>query len=102
MKSILQRLFQGNRSISVEELEEALGRVEKDRRRSRREIKRWERKRKQLVERMKKVRSEGNDLEVDYLWEEFKEHRRLGQNIRRDGRVFNLEGVALKRTKGPG
>ena len=96
--SIFQRLFQGHNVITRQALEEALDKVEKDRRRSRREVRRWGRKRKQLVDRMKKMQSEGNDLEVDYLWDEFKEHRRLGQDIKREGRLFNIEGIALKRT----
>ena len=98
MKSILQRLFQGSKVVSREELEEALDTIDKDRRKSRREVKRWERKRRQMVDRMKKLRTEGNDLEVDYVWEEFKEHRRLGQDLKRDGKIYNIEGIALKRT----
>ena len=98
MKSILQRLFQGSKVVSREELEEALDKIDKDRRKSRREVKRWERKRRQLVDRMKKQRTEGNDLEVDYVWEEFKEHRRLGQDLKRDGKIYNIEGIALRRT----
>ena len=40
----------------------------------------------------------GNQLEVDYLWEQFKQHRAEGTDIRREGRVYNLESLALGRT----
>ena len=98
MKGIFRKLLQGRNVLDLEELREALDVVEKDRRRNRREIRRWERKRKQTIERMKKMRGEGNSMEVDYLWEEFKEHRRQGAELRREGRIFNVEGITLRRT----
>lgn len=94
---LFQKLF-GKQGISAEELRGALKEVERDRRRNRREISRWERKRKQIVDRMKKQRQEGSQLEVDYSWEEFKHHRIEGNDLRRQGRVYNLEGIALRRT----
>jgi hypothetical protein len=94
---LFYRLFGGRKEITLEELKEALSNVERDRRKSRREIRRWEQKRKQTLERMKKARAEGNQLEIDYLWEDFKEHRRVGTELRREGRIYNIEGTALKR-----
>ncbi len=98
MKGLFRKLLQGRNVLDLEELREALDVVEKDRRSNRREVRRWERKRKQTIERMKKERAEGNSMEVDYLWEEFKEHRRQGAELRREGRIFNVEGIALRRT----
>lgn len=94
---IFEKLF-GRKTLSIEELKEAAQQVEKDRRRNRREIRRWERKRKKTVDRMKQSRQEGNQLEVDYLWDELKEHRKMGSDLRREGRVYNLESIALRRT----
>ena len=98
MKGLWQRLFAGRNHLSLEELQEALAQVEKDRRKNRREVRRWERKRKQTLDKMKKQRASGNQLEVDYLWEEFKEQRRMGTELRREGRLYNVEGIALRRT----
>lgn len=96
--NILAKLFGRRQAVTLEELRSALQDVERDRRRNHREMRRWERKRKQLLDRMKKLRREDASLEVDYLWEEFKEHRKLGGELRRQGRVYNLEGLALRRT----
>ncbi len=93
----LQRLFRDRRHVDVKELKSALDEVERDRRRNRVEIRRWERKRKHVLDRMKRSRVQGNQLEVDYLWDEFKEHRTGGSDLRREGRIYNVEGVALKR-----
>lgn len=95
--SILQRLFGGSKAVSMEELRVALKEVEKDRRKNRLEIRRHERKRRKILDKLKKARTEGNGLEVDYLWDEFKEQRRSATELRREGRVYNIEGVALKR-----
>jgi len=98
VKEILRRLFGEPETLTIDSLRAALQGVERDRRRNRVTVRRWERQRKQLIERMKRARSEGNALEVDYLWEQFKQHRGEGTDIRREGRVYNLESLALGRT----
>lgn len=98
MIGILRKIFGAPEPITLESLKSALKEAERDRRKSRVEVRRWERERKKLVEKMKTSRNEGNQLEVDYLWDQFKQHRIEGVEIRRDGRVFNLEALALGRT----
>ena len=95
---VFRKLFGAPEPITLESLKKALGEVERDRRKSRVEVRRWERQRKQLVDKMKSARGEGNQLEVDYLWEQFKQHRSEGTELRRDGRVYNLEALALGKT----
>ena len=51
---IFERLFGGGHRVEVEDLKTALKDVEKDRRRNRMEIRRWERKRRQVLDKMKK------------------------------------------------
>ena len=95
---VFRKLFGAPEPITLESLKKALAEVERDRRKSRVEVRRWERQRKQLVDKMKKARGDGNQLEVDYLWEQFKQHRSEGTELRRDGRVYNLEALALGKT----
>ncbi|MGE3165812.1 MAG: hypothetical protein AB7O52_12980 [Planctomycetota bacterium] len=95
---IFERLFGGSQKVDLEELRAAYQQVEKDRRRVRREVRRWERQRKKIVDRMKDGQRAGNKGEIDYLWDELKEHRKLGGDLRREARVYNLEGLALRRT----
>ncbi len=98
MIGILRKLFGAPEPITVETLKGALHEVEGDRRRNRVTVRRWERQRKQYVEKMKGARAEGNQLEADFLWEQFKQHRSEGVDIRREARVYNLEALALGRT----
>lgn len=98
MIGILRKLFGQPEPITIESLKGALQEVERDRRKNRVEIRRWERQRKQVIDRMKRARNENNQLEVDYNWEQFKQHRAEGTDLRREGRVYNLEALALGRT----
>lgn len=95
---IFEKLFGGSQKIGLDELRAAHQQAEKDRRRTRREIRRWERQRKKIVERMKEGQRVGHKAELDALWDELKEHRKLGSDLRREARVYNLEGLALRRT----
>ena len=61
-------------------------------------MRRWERQRQQILSRLKKSRESRNQVEVDYLWDELKSHRTVGNDLRREARVHNLEGIALKRS----
>jgi hypothetical protein len=92
---MLRKIFGASEPITVESLRGAHQEVEREHRVV---VRRWERQRKQLLERMKGAGGEGNHLEVDYLWEQFKLHRTDGVDIRREGRVRNLEALALGRT----
>jgi len=95
---ILKKLFGAPEPITVESLKTALQQVERDRRKSRVSVRRWERERKKMLDKMKTARSEKNDLEADFVWEQFKQHRVEGAELRREGRVYNLEALALGRT----
>ncbi len=97
MLTILENLFKGRR-VQLSDLREALRSVERDRRRVRTEIRRWERQRQQILSRLKKSRESRNQVEVDYLWDELKGHRTTGHDLRREAKVHNLEGIALKRS----
>ncbi len=95
--SIFSRLFPERQELSAEVLRGALGELEKDGRRQRTELRRSERRRRQTFDRLKRSRAAGNKLEVDDLWEEFKDQRRSVSDLRREGRASMLEGLALRR-----
>ena len=97
MLDSLTQLFRG-RKISTADLVSALQDVDRERRRCRVAVRRWERQRRQIVERLKRSRAEKNSIEVDYLWDELKSHREVGQELRREARAHNVEGIALKRS----
>ncbi|MEM7261591.1 MAG: hypothetical protein AAF488_06335 [Planctomycetota bacterium] len=97
MLDSLTQLFRG-RKISTADLAAALQDVDRERRRCRVAVRRWERQRRQIVERLKRSRGEKNSIEVDYLWDELKSHREVGQDLRREARAHNVEGIALKRS----
>ena len=97
MLALLEQLFKGRR-VHLKDLRAALQSVERDRRRVRTEMRRWERQRQQIMVRLRKSRDNRNQVEVDYLWDELKSHRTVGNDLRQEARVHNLEGIALKRS----
>ncbi len=94
----LKKILPQSPEINIEELQSALEQAGKDRRKSQRELKRWHRKRNQLVERMKNLRSQSQNLEVDDLWEELKDHRLIGNELRQERRIYSIEEMALRKT----
>ncbi|MCA8959543.1 MAG: hypothetical protein KDC38_03475 [Planctomycetes bacterium] len=96
MATFLQSLF-SRRRLRLDDLQDALQEVDRERRRVRVEMRRWERQRRLVMERLKRARSTGNSVEVDYLWDELKAHRVSGHDLRREARGHNLEGLALRR-----
>ncbi|MFN0056878.1 MAG: hypothetical protein ACKVX7_00345 [Planctomycetota bacterium] len=97
MENLLRLILRRN-EVDPLEVRNALKAVERDQRSNRIAVRRWERKRKQIVERLKQARGAGSSVEVDSLWDEFKEHRREGVDLRLAGRAFGTEGLALRRT----
>ena len=93
--SLLANLLR--RPVRLTELKTSLLRVERDRRRKLAELQRLAGRQRVVVERIREGRRDGNSIEVDYLWEELKALRTDVAYVRREARVLNLEGIALKR-----
>lgn len=93
--SLLANLLR--RPVRLTELKTSLVRVERDRRRKLAEMQRLAARQRIVVERIREGRKDGNSIEVDYLWEELKALRTDLAYVRREARVANLEGIALKR-----
>ena len=85
------------KSVQLKDLKIALKGVERDRRRSQIELRKLSAKQAALLEQIKQKRKEGNDIEVDYIWEDLKALKTEIALARRVARRANLEGIALKR-----
>lgn len=81
----------------VDELRAKLLEVERQRKRRLLELRRCDARRAQQVERIRAARAAGNDLEVDYLWEDLKLQRHEAQAVRKEVRVLNLECIGLRK-----
>ena len=86
-----------SRPVTSRDLRVKLHEVERDRRRTTLELRKLGNRQADLIERIKKLRREGNHIEVDYLWEELKGLKVEIGVLKRDARVRNLEGISLKR-----
>ena len=93
---LIKRLFA--RKVSLRELKISLLKLERERKRKDSSLRKLEGKTADLFETIKKARRLGNQVEVDYLWEELKHARTENALERRQTRVLNLEAIALKRT----
>ena len=85
------------KGVQVKDLKVALIGVERERRRSQIDVHKLSAKQSALIEQIKSKRKDGNEIEVDYLWEDLKALKIELTLIRREARRSNLEGIALKR-----
>lgn len=83
--------------VTLRDLKAALLRVERDRNKKQREMRKMGERQAELIKEAKAARRQGNALEVDYLWEEISGLRTEQGLLRREMRVLNLEGIGLKR-----
>ncbi|MHC4597941.1 MAG: hypothetical protein ACYS47_02945 [Planctomycetota bacterium] len=86
-----------SKSITARDLKVALIGVERERKRKQMELRKIAAKQGDMVDRVKKARKEGNNLEVDYLWEDMNQMRIDGTYLKREAKILNLEGITLKR-----
>jgi hypothetical protein len=85
------------KAVTARDLKVALIRVDRDRKRKQLEVRKLSSKQGEIIEKVKKARREGNNLEVDYMWEELNGIKLDLTFLRREARVLNLEGIALKK-----
>jgi hypothetical protein len=83
--------------VTLRDLKTALLKLERDRRKKQREMRKLSDRQGELIQEAKGARAKANDLEVDYLWEEISGIRTEQTMLRRDMRILNLEGIGLKR-----
>lgn len=94
--SLLTELL-GLDRVTTRELRGALLRVERDRRKQQRELKKLELRQERLVEQIKRARRTGDALEVDYRWEELKSVKLDRALAVRQATVLNLEAITVKK-----
>jgi len=86
-----------NKPVTSRDLKVALIGVERERKRKQMELRKNITRSSDFVEKLKKARKEGNNLEVDYIWEDLNQMRIDSSYLRRESKILNLEGITLKR-----
>jgi hypothetical protein len=86
-----------SKELTARDLKVALIGVERERKRKQMELRKIASKQADGVDKLKKARKSGNSLEVDYIWEDLNQMRLDSTYLRREARILNLEGIALKR-----
>ncbi len=86
----------GNK-VDLRKLKVKLREVERERRKYFMEMRKLSTRQASLIEQIKRARREGNNIEVDYVWEELKDLKHDFAFNRRAAKVSNLEGIALKK-----
>lgn len=87
----------GQKSISAKHVKVELLKQDRTRQRKHQEFRKLENKKNGLIEQIKQARKIGNHLEVDYLWEELQHLKVDTTHLKRELKILNLEGIALKR-----
>lgn len=95
MANFFKLLF-GNK-VDSRLLKVKLREVERERRKYFMEMRKLSQRQATLIEQIKNARRDGNNMEVDYLWEELKALKYDFGFNRRSAKVSNLEGIALKK-----
>jgi len=83
--------------VDLRKLKVKLREVERERRKYFMEMRKLSTRQAALIEQIKRARREGNQIEVDYVWEELKDIKHDFAFHRRAAKVSNLEGIALKK-----
>lgn len=96
---IFERIFgkKERKKITSKDLKIALMGVQRERRKKQMHIRRYTARKNELIEQIKNARRDGNDLEVDFLWEEMNQLKIDAAYLKREARVLNLEGIGLTR-----
>ena len=71
--------------------------VERERRKYFMEVRKLSTRQSGIIDQIKNARKEGNQIEVDYLWEELKDLKHDFAFNKRAAKIANLEGIALKK-----
>lgn len=71
--------------------------VERERRKYFMEVRKLSARQSALIDQIKSARKDGNQIEVDYLWEELKDLKHDFAFNKRAAKISNLEGIALKK-----
>ncbi|MBX3473496.1 MAG: hypothetical protein KF754_03870 [Planctomycetes bacterium] len=95
MANFFQMLF--GSGLDLRKLKVKLREVERERRKYFLDLRKLSASQTDLIEKIKGARREGNQFEVDYLWEELKSMKHDFAFNKRAAKVSNLEGIALKK-----
>lgn len=83
--------------VDLRTLKVKLREVERERRKYFMELRKLSAAQGTTIEQIKRARRDGNQIEVDYLWEEIKEMKHDFAYHKRAAKISNLEGIALKK-----
>ncbi len=85
------------KAVTSRDLKVSLMKVDRDRKRKQLEIRKIAARHGEIIDKIKQSRKAGNNLEVDYMWEELNGLKLDQTFLRREARILNLEGIALKK-----
>ena len=83
--------------IDLRKMKVKLREVDRERRKYFMEMRKLSSRQSAMIEQVKRGRRDGNQIEVDYVWEELKDIKHDFAFNRRAARISNLEGIVLKK-----
>jgi len=92
----LLRIIRGPK-VDIKEVEEASRQAQERRRRLFRQLRVLANRRRRLLEKAKKARKSGDEMTLDFVWEELKGLRTEAALLKKDARVAMLEALTLER-----
>jgi len=95
MKDWFSGIF--NRGLDLQNMKVTLRLAERERQKTFAEMRKHDARQTQLINDMKSARKNGNNLQVDYLYEELKQTKHEMALAHRTGRIANRQTILLKR-----
>ncbi len=83
--------------LTSKDLKVALMGVKRERKKKQMETRKLSHKKAELIDAIKRARKDGNQMEVDFMWEELQQVKVDSAYCRREARILNLEGIGLTR-----
>jgi hypothetical protein len=94
---VFDKIFNRKKAITAKDLKVALMGVKRERKKKQMELRKLSHKKSEYVDQIKRARKGGNNLEVDFLWEELNQLKVDAAYSRREAKILNLEGIGLTR-----
>ncbi|MBI4576485.1 MAG: hypothetical protein HY722_09510 [Planctomycetes bacterium] len=93
---IIKRLFSKD-ELDLTDLKVQLKGIDRERRQKQIEMRKLDARKASVIDRIKRARKGGNNLEVDYLWEDLNQVKVDAAFLSREARIANRQGILLKR-----
>jgi hypothetical protein len=94
---IIDQLFRRPKPVTAKDLKVSLLGLKRENRKKQLELRKLGARRAKVIDRARQLRKEGNQIELDLLWEEVRQLKVDTHFLKREAKIVSLETIALTR-----